>query len=82
MTTITHMCLDIRGALRRSNQQIEGLLIRDDGGRMKGKEVRDELMDNLAMGRRVLPIGDCDNFSFEEGCLGHPEKTEGPRAHE
>ncbi len=22
-------------------------------------------------GKRVIPIGDCDNFSFQDGCLGH-----------
>jgi len=26
------------------------------------------------MGRKVIPLGECDNFDYQEGCLGHPVK--------
>lgn len=28
-------------------------------------------MDKLAAGHEVIPVGDCDNFDFKEGCQGH-----------
>jgi hypothetical protein len=39
---------------------------------MPADEAKRELLNQLAMGRKVLPIGDCDNFSYETGCPGHP----------
>ena len=38
---------------------------------MTVKEIRDFMKLQLAMGRRVLPCGDCDNFDYQTGCKGH-----------
>lgn len=35
------------------------------------KEIRSFLQEQLDMGRRVLPMGDCDNFDYQTGCRGH-----------
>lgn len=38
---------------------------------MTAKEVKAFLREQLALGRRVLPMGDCDNFDYQTGCRGH-----------
>lgn len=35
------------------------------------------LCDELAKGRRVLPLGECDNFDYQTGCQGHPDSAPG-----
>ena len=35
------------------------------------KEIRGFLQEQLDMGRRVLPMCDCDNFDYQTGCKGH-----------
>ena len=34
------------------------------------------LYSQLDMGRRVLPMGDCDNFDYQRGCMGHDVEEE------
>ena len=77
--TRVHMCLDIRGWLMNHTRKRDyrGMFKHDDGRPMTADEAKANLLNQLAMGRKVLPFGDCDNFSFETGCLGHP--TEPPR---
>jgi hypothetical protein len=38
---------------------------------MTAREAFNALCDELVKGRRVLPCGECDNFDFQKGCLGH-----------
>lgn len=72
----THMCIDVRGALRNYKASLwRGVVSRENGTRMTANEAREWLMDQLAMGRKVIPFGKpCDGFSYETGCPGH----EGP----
>ena len=35
------------------------------------KEIREFLQSQLDIGREVLPMGNCDNFDYQKGCLGH-----------
>lgn len=71
-----HLCLDISGGIKNARMlrnciTVNGHLLRTE------KEVKAFLMEQKAMGRRVLPMGDCDNFDYQKGCLGHPvEETE------
>jgi hypothetical protein len=65
-----HLCLDIRGAL--NNGRTDGFR-HDDGRPMTKQEGRDALYDELAKGRRMIPLGECDNFDYQKGCLGHEE---------
>ena len=63
-----HMCLDIRGIIR--NKSFKGFT--DDNGKPMSKDaVLSALMDELAKGRRVIPLGKCDNFDYQTGCNGH-----------
>lgn len=67
-----HMCLDIEGAIKNS-KVLKGCFIPLDDGRVLNTiaEIRDFLRGQLAMGRKVLPIGHCDNFDYQTGCKGH-----------
>ncbi len=77
MERIIHMCVSIRGALRnmqgmRSNTK--SYMDDDNGNPLTVGQAREALYDELAQGRKVLPMGKCDNFSYQEGCLGHEKK--------
>ncbi len=68
-----HLALDVRGALKQDNKFLRGLMTDDLGRTLTANEVKDELMDALAAGKLFLPIGDCNNFDDQRGCLGHPD---------
>lgn len=36
-----------------------------------GDELDRYLREQLALGRKVLPMGNCDNFDYQKGCRGH-----------
>lgn len=66
-----HMQLDISGGIKNARMlcnciTVDGRLLQTE------KEVRAFLKEQQAMGRRVLPMGDCDNFDYQTGCKGHP----------
>jgi len=67
-----HMCMSVRGALRKPDKQIKGILLHEDGRSMTASEVRETLYNELSKGHEVIPIGDCDNFDYKKGCQGHP----------
>lgn len=70
-SSTTHLCVNIDGLLRR--RITKGLITRDDGSECSGREGRAWLLEQKALGRRVLPFGDpCDGFDYQTGCPGHP----------
>jgi len=67
-----HMCLDIEGALNwTKNNNKKSFANHDDGRPMTNRELRQHLMDSAFEGKRVLPMGECDNFDYQTGCRGH-----------
>jgi hypothetical protein len=68
-----HMCLDIRGAITRG--LLKGFQ-HDDGREMTEDEAREALFDELAKGRKVIPLSACDNFDYQDGCQGHPTEKD------
>jgi hypothetical protein len=68
MKTLIHVCIDIRGTIW--NRHFDGIN-HEDGTPMTAREAFNALCDELVKGRRVLPCGECDNFDFQKGCLGH-----------
>lgn len=69
MGKILHMCLDVRGALNWPKHKLKGMLKTDSGKKLTPDEVRTYLMDCLADGSEVIPIGtDCTNFDKKLGC--------------
>lgn len=68
------MCLSVRGALNWNKAKLRNAtkwITRDDGTRYTPDELRSALMDELAKGHEVIPMGTCDNFDFKTGCRGH-----------
>ena len=67
---LIHCCLSIEGGIANA-KELRGC-ITVDGKRLDTvQEARAFLRDQLALGRRVLPMGDCDNFDYQTGCKGH-----------
>ncbi len=72
-TRIIHACVSVRGAIRNWRDWI-GSITGDDGKRLMTRdEIQDALMDELAKGREVIPIGNpCEGFDYSgAGCPGH-----------
>ena len=65
-----HCCLDIQGGILNA-KDLKGCITVDGKTLMTASEVKAFLKEQLAMGRRVLPMGDCDNFDYQTGCKGH-----------
>jgi len=66
VTRKVHMCVSIEGAIRNKAWKA----FAQYNGR-NAKQVEKMLRYELAMGRRVLPVGECDNFDYQDGCRGH-----------
>lgn len=74
MHTIMHCCLDIEGGIKHAKDLI-GCITVDGRTLTSTDEIKAFLRQQLEMGRRVLPCGDCNNFDYQTGCLGHKEET-------
>ena len=71
MSTSFHLHVDIRGVLKNQSYRNGGFKHHPDGRRMTDLEAFDALCDQLAKGHTILPLGNCDNWDNEKGCLGH-----------
>ena len=78
--TITHLCVAVRPQLRLSDRALlarwKGCIEDEDKTLDTGFAIREFFMDHLVQGHRVIPGGECDNFDYEKGCLGHPQEDE------
>ena len=75
MRRIFHMSLNIDGGIQNA-RPLKGCITVDGRVLNTVKEIRAFLYEQKAMGRKVLPIGDCDNFDYQTGCLGHQVEVE------
>jgi hypothetical protein len=76
VTTKMHTCVSVRGMLRWDSRYAKRMLktvSHDDGTPFRSvEELREYLMDELAQGHEVLPVGDpCEGFDYKTGCPGH-----------
>lgn len=68
-----HPSLEITGGIKNAKMLAGNITV--DGKILKtAVQVREYLQGQLALGRRVLPCCDCDNFDYQKGCLGHEIK--------
>lgn len=67
------MGLSVEGALRWK-RKLHRLFQDDDGNFLTDKEARAYLKQCQFEGKRIIPMGDCDNFDYQIGCLGHPSE--------
>lgn len=72
-----HICVDIRGLLKKSDRELKGWITDDSGKVLTPKQARRELMLELDKGRLVLPTAPCEGFDYQDGCPGHEENVEG-----
>lgn len=73
------MGVSVRGALMNwSDKELAALLIRDDGTKPSASEAKAFLLDELAKGHERLPMGECDNWDWKRGCLGHEQSENKP----
>jgi hypothetical protein len=74
MNTITHMRLDIAGAIR--NKAFNGFT-NGKGRDLTRQEAHDQLRLMLHEGHKFMPLGDCEGFDPQTGCPGHavPDST-------
>lgn len=70
-----HMSLNIDGGIQNA-RLLKGCITVDGRVLNTVKEIRAFLYEQKAMGRKVLPMGDCDNFDYQTGCLGHQVEDE------
>lgn len=74
MKQIMHISISIEGAIRNA-ESLKGCITLKNGKVLETvDEVRAFFNAELLKGRKVLPMGDCDNFDYEKGCLGHKEE--------
>lgn len=71
-SSMIHMCISIAGALRNTTaRKMDGWMTDEQGRPLSGKYVREQFKKAQFEGKRVLPMGDCDNFDYQTGCKGH-----------
>ena len=68
-----HFSVDIAGAI---NNKAFDMFDDDDGKPMPADKAEAFLRSELAKGHKLIPSGDCDNFSPLTGCLGHQSKPD------
>lgn len=72
-----HVCLNIEGFLLNATPRDFKRMFVHDGRPVDWRTAKRFLLEQLALGRKVLPYGPiCPGFSYETGCPGH-EVTEG-----
>jgi hypothetical protein len=67
------MCVNIAGSMKYAKNFVGNITVNEKTLSTE-KEVIDFFQSQLDMGRRVLPLGDCDNFDYQTGCKGHDNK--------
>lgn len=66
-----HMKMDIIGFMGKSDAEVDGVINGDNGRPLSARAARIELSKLLHEGQRYLPLGECDNFDPQKGCMGH-----------
>lgn len=69
--SIVHVSLSVRGAIDWPDRLLRGLVSDENGDRLKPREAREWLKDQLSQGIEMLSMGECDNFDPKTGCRGH-----------
>lgn len=67
-----HLCQSVHGALLNWTHKEYRNIRASDGTPMSPREVKAALLDHLAQGHEVIPIGPaCEGFDYKTGCPGH-----------
>jgi len=70
-----HMCQSVRGPLtnwKKADWKRNARGWKQDGRSMTGEDLKEYFLDQLALGREVIPLGEpCEGFDYKTGCPGH-----------
>lgn len=70
-----HICQSITGPLanwgKKQWKDACEYITQDDGSRFTPDGLKQEFIRMNGMGWKVMPIGDCDNFCYKNGCMKH-----------
>ena len=68
-----HMGVSVRGAIGRLSRSRAKMApgMSGNGRPLTRVEAIDALMNHLAAGQELLPLGDCDLWDYKTGCPGH-----------
>ena len=74
-----HMSQSISGPIRNWTKsdwkRATKYMTKDDDSKFTADELKDEFMKMHQQGIEVMPIGNCDNFCYKNGCMKHPAKS-------
>lgn len=77
---IKHVYIDMQRALEQETyKQLAGCIVVDGYTLKKASQVKRFFEQEIESGRKLLPMGECDNFDYQLGCKGHEEKKEGAK---
>ncbi len=72
MSRTIHVNLNLRGAITNFKKKDWKRSMTNETGRfLTPDECYQFLLDELSEGKKCIPIGECDNFDYQKGCLGH-----------
>lgn len=75
MSKSIHFAQSVRGAIELTidvHEEALELFKEEDGKSYKNIYLlRDALYDQLAQGHEMIKTGECDNWDWKKGCLGH-----------
>lgn len=71
------MCIDIKGVLKNKlgKKSLKGFFTDENNRPCSHDKAVEYLTDCLLKGWRVIPVGECDNFDYQNGCQGHEIET-------
>ena len=71
VSSIKHMCISVDGVLSQYKRKKITFCNNDDGTPMNPTDALNVFKVAKYEGKRVLPMGDCYRFCYQNGCKGH-----------
>lgn len=68
-----HFCQNVEGAIKNWTKSYWEHVAKENG--ISVAETQGFFFRCQREGKRVVPIGECDNFDFQTGCKGHIESA-------
>jgi hypothetical protein len=74
MSRTIHLCQSVEGALKNWKKAEWKSLAKSNNCSID--DMKEYFWNCLKEGKLVLPIGECDNFDYKKGCLGHENRIQ------
>jgi hypothetical protein len=73
-STDFHVCIDIAGAMKRTNKALDGVLAGEGGREMSGREVK-AFLSKVRTEHGYTKYSGCSNMKADGSCGGHPSEA-------